>query len=211
MTSPGASGWRVWTAYGLSEGDSVCMCRVPEQLKDIRLMGRTRDDFDVRLAGEDGYEAPVGKVGEVLQRPKEPYSTMLGYYGLPDKTVEAWKDLWLHTWPTGTGRGFTTLPAGLRRPSVEGAKTFPRRPELVLPAVMETAVVPVPSDLGMAGENEIMAVIVLKEGQQLKEEDLISFLEPRLPYFMVPRYIKFAVDLPRTPTNKVRRTALQEG
>lgn len=210
-------GVEVWTAYGLSEGGSVFICKVPENLKDIRMMGRAREDFDIRLADENGYEAAAGKIGEILQRPKEPYSTMLGYYGLPEKTAEAWKDLWLHTGDLAyrdeegyyyfAGR----VKEAIRRRGENISPESIEREVNLHPAVLESAAVPVPSEFGMAGENEIMAAVVLKEGQQLKPEELIAFLEPRLPYFMVPRYIKFVDDLPRTATDKVQRTALQAG
>jgi crotonobetaine/carnitine-CoA ligase len=209
-------GVKVWAAYGLSEGGSVFIGRIPENLKDFRFMGRLRKDFEVRLADPDGYEVPVGKVGEILQRPKEPFTTMLGYYNLPDKTVEAWSDLWLHTGDLafrdeeGNYYFVGRVKENIRR---RGENISPESIEKEInlhPAVLESAVVGVPSEFGLAGENEIMAVIVLKEGQQLKPEELITFLEPRLPYFMVPRYIKFATDLPRTPTEKVRRAALKE-
>lgn len=206
----------VYTAYGLSEGGSVFMCKVPQDLKDIRLMGKPRDDFEIRLADEDGYEVPIGKVGEILQRPKEPYSTMLGYYGLPEKTIEVWKDLWLHTGDLAyrDEQGYYYFAGRLKEVIRRRGENIP--PEMVEreinkhPAILESAVIGVPSEFGMAGENEIMAVVVLKEGQRLKPEELISFLEPRLPYFMIPRYIKFVAEFPLTSTGKVKRTALQE-
>ena len=51
---------------------------------------------------------------------------------------------------------------------------------------------------------------VLHQGQQLKAEELVRYLEPRMPYFMVPRYIEFVEELPKTPTEKVRKQALRE-
>jgi len=209
-------GVEVWSAYGLSEGGSVFMGKVPQNLQDIRFAGKLRDDFEVRLADPDGYEVPVGKVGEVLQRPKEPYTTMLGYYNLPDKTVEAWSDLWLHTgdlaYRDEEGNYYFAgrVKENIRRRGENISPESIEREINLHPAVLESAAVAVPSEFGLAGENEILAVIVTKEGQQLKAEDLIAFLEPRLPYFMVPRYIKFVADLPRTPTEKVRRTALKD-
>ncbi len=207
----------VWTCYGLSEGSAPFIGRVPEKLKDTALMGKAvRDDIDIRLADQEGYEVPSGQIGEVLQRPKTPYSCMLGYFNQPDKTVEIWQDLWMHTGDLAyrDNDGFYYF-AGRAKERIR------RRGENISPesiekevnthaAIAESAVIPVPSDFGMAGENEIMAVVVLAQGEKLEPADLIVYLESRLPRFMIPRYIKFVTDLPRTATAKVKRVLLQE-
>src|SRR5690606_26791066 len=54
--------------------------------------------FDGRLVGpETDREVPVGEVGELVVRPKHPWTCSLGYYGMPDRTAEAWRNLWFHT------------------------------------------------------------------------------------------------------------------
>ena len=75
------------------------------------------------------------------------------------------------------------------------------------PAVYESAVVAVPSELT---EDEIKAVVVPQDGQQVSPEELTRFLIGRLPYFMVPRYIELAAELPKTPTQKVHKHLLRE-
>jgi crotonobetaine/carnitine-CoA ligase len=75
------------------------------------------------------------------------------------------------------------------------------------PDVLETAVIPVAAELG---EQEVMAVIVPKPGRSPVPEALIAFLDDRLPYFMVPRYVEFASELPKTPTGKIQKYALRE-
>ena len=52
-------------------------------------------------------------------------------------------------------------------------------------------------------EDEVMAVVALKPGEQLDPAELIAFLRPRMAHFMVPRYVRFVEDLPRTPTAKI--------
>ena len=77
------------------------------------------------------------------------------------------------------------------------------------PAVLESAIFGVPSDLG---EDEVMAVVVLKEGQTLAPEDLIRHCEARMAGFMVPRYIEFRDALPKTGTQRIQKNILkQEG
>jgi crotonobetaine/carnitine-CoA ligase len=73
--------------------------------------------------------------------------------------------------------------------------------------VFESAVVGVPAELT---EDEIKAVVVAREGQSVDPIELTRFLVDRLPYFMVPRYLEFAAELPKTPTQKVHKHLLRE-
>src|SRR5439155_16516808 len=74
-------------------------------------------------------------------------------------------------------------------------------------AVLESAVVDVPSD---ATEDDILACVVIRAGMVLDPDELLDFLEARLPYFIVPRYVDLMEELPKTPTAKVRKQALRE-
>lgn len=73
--------------------------------------------------------------------------------------------------------------------------------------VVECAVVPIAST---DTEQEVLAVIVLQPEEQIDPESLIRFLEPRLPYFMIPRYIRFVDVLPKTPTGKIQKYVVRE-
>ena len=75
------------------------------------------------------------------------------------------------------------------------------------PGVFESAVVGVPAELT---EDEIKAVVVAQEGQHVDPVELTRFLVDRLPYFMVPRYLEFAAELPKTPTQKVHKHLLRD-
>ena len=54
-----------------------------------------------------------------------------------------------------------------------------------------------------------MATLVLKQGADLDPAELIAFLEPRLPKFMVPRYVDLTGALPKTPTGKIQKAELR--
>ena len=73
-------------------------------------------------------------------------------------------------------------------------------------AVREAAVVPVPAE---ESEDEVMAVIALKPGGELDPAELIGFLREKLAYFMIPRYLRFLDELPKTPTQKVEKHRLR--
>jgi len=74
------------------------------------------------------------------------------------------------------------------------------------PAVAESAVVALPSELG---EDEVKAVVVLRPGHRLAPLELLEFCAATMPYFMTPRFIAFRQALPRTPTQKVQKHELR--
>jgi crotonobetaine/carnitine-CoA ligase len=75
------------------------------------------------------------------------------------------------------------------------------------PAVLESAAFPVPSE---HTEDEVMVAVVAKDGAKLDPVDLIRFLEPRMAYFMVPRYVDIVAALPKTPTGKIQKYELRD-
>ena len=76
------------------------------------------------------------------------------------------------------------------------------------------ACIGIPSDLAVPGQtipdDDIKIFVVRKAGSMLTGAELYAFLEPRVPVFMLPRYIEFIEELPRTPTQKVRKMDLRE-
>jgi len=75
------------------------------------------------------------------------------------------------------------------------------------PKILESAVFAVPSELG---EDEVKTAIVLKSGEKMAPEELISFCNDRMAYFAVPRYVEFKESLPKTPTSRVEKYKLRE-
>ncbi|MBB3952843.1 AMP-binding protein [Aureimonas jatrophae] len=153
-----------------------------------------------------------GRTGEFVVRPKQPFTTMLGYLGRPDATVEAWRNLWFHTGDAGyrDDEGYYYFVDRIRdriRRRAENISSFDiEMAALKFPGVAEVAAVGVPS--GMEGDDDIMLNVVLAKGESLNEVALIRFMLEALPHFMVPRYIELHDALPRTPTNKVRKREL---
>jgi crotonobetaine/carnitine-CoA ligase len=74
------------------------------------------------------------------------------------------------------------------------------------PAVKEAAAVAVPSEYT---EDEVLLAVSVSEGSQLDPVALTEFLVPRLPYFMVPRFIRILPHLPKTPTQKIMKHVLR--
>ncbi len=176
-------------------------------------MGRVAPEFDAIVA--DGQDAPVpdGEPGELLLRARPPFAIATGYFGMDDKTVEAWRNLWFHTGDRvvrdrdGYFRFLDRLKDAIRR---RGENISSYEVEQVLqahPAVAAVAVYAVQSELA---EDEVMAALVYKTGQAIAPHALLDFCQPRMPYFAVPRYLRVVDDLPRTENGKIRKFRLRE-
>ncbi|SOD72104.1 crotonobetaine/carnitine-CoA ligase [Jatrophihabitans sp. GAS493] len=198
------------TAYGMSEIGRVMDGPVGSVVGTEA--GFRRDCYELRLVDERGTDMPIGQSGELWVRPVEPLTVMSGYLNRPESNAEMMVDGWLHTGDVlrcdETGRYYFVdrVKDALRRRG-ENVSSF--EVESVInqhPAVLESAVVAVRSQLT---EDEIRAIIVLREGYEFDPEQLTGFLIERLPYFMVPRYLETASSLPRTPTQKVRKFELR--
>jgi crotonobetaine/carnitine-CoA ligase len=138
---------------------------------------------------------------------------MSGYIGLPDKTLEAWRNQWMHT-----GDAFRADEDGnyyfvdrfkdvIRRRGENISSVEVEDAVCEHPDVLECAAVPVASQWT---EEDVKVIVVRASGSALEAEALIAYLEPRMPRFMVPRYVEFADDLPKTPTQKVRKGELRD-
>ena len=172
--------------------------------------------FDIRLVDpETDEEVPVGEVGELIVRPKLPWITTLGYYGMPDKTAEVFRNLWFHTGDglrrDGDGWYYFVdrLKDALRRRGENISSYEVEQAILARPEVFEVAVIAVPASVE-AGEDEVMAVVVLNEGATLDALEFWAHCDKRLPYFAIPRFVRFVSALPKTPSEKVRKVELRE-
>ena len=138
---------------------------------------------------------------------------MEGYWNHPEWTVTAWRNLWLHTGDmlmrdeSGNLYFVDRVKDAIRRRG-ENISSMEVEQEInTHPAVLECAVIPIASE---ETEQEVKAVIVTRPNEQPAPEALIAFLAERLPYFMVPRYLEFASELPKTPTGKIQKYSLRE-
>lgn len=177
------------------------------------VMGWLQPGFDARVVDEHDVELPAGVAGELLLRADEPFAFASGYFDMPDKTVEAWRNLWFHTGDRvvrdadGAFRFVDRIKDAIRRRG-ENISSFEVEQVLLShAAVTGVAVYPVRSELA---EDEVMAALVLRDGQSVEPAELARFCESRLPYFAIPRYIEIVADLPRTENGKVQKYKLRE-
>jgi crotonobetaine/carnitine-CoA ligase len=205
---------RVSTGFGMTEvGLPITAGWNPPNTRTCGQLRRGRPGYEVRVVDEHDEEVPTGEVGELVVRASEPWVMNTGYWRLPDKTAEAWRNGWFHT-----GDGFRVDEDGwfyfvdrvkdaIRRRG-ENISSLEVEAEINQhPAVRESAVVAVASEFG---EDDVMAVIVLHAGEELEPEALIEYLTPRMPRFMIPRYLEFVEALPKTEaTLRIQKVKLR--
>jgi crotonobetaine/carnitine-CoA ligase len=197
--------------YGSSEANVVLW----NPLDDIRVgtCGKPIGAFDVRLVDENDEEVADGEPGEITTRPHGPFSMMVGYYGMPERTAEAFRNLWFHTGDLARrdASGYYTF-VDRRKDAIRrrGENISSWEVETVLsrwPQLAEIAAFGVPSALS---EEDVMVVLVPREGETLKLEELAAYCADHMPRYMIPRYWEVATELPRTQTGKVEKYRLRE-
>ncbi|VXC14203.1 AMP-binding enzyme [Burkholderia sp. 8Y] len=201
---------RLLELYGMTECSS-CLVN-PYEDRRAGACGKAITGYDVRVVDDYDNEVPRGQTGELIVRPQRPFLGTSGYYKNPEATLELVRNLWIHTGDLAKQDDdgyfyFVDRKKQALRRRGENISSF--EVEAVIgshPAVLESCVVGVPSELG---EDEVKAVIVLKSGQQLSEVELIRWCEPRLAYFAIPRYVAFRESLPKTPSERVEKYRLR--
>jgi|SRR5579863_1015401 len=205
------SGIALVDGYGSTETNCVISSAIGAQRPGY--MGKLVAGFDARVVDEHDQAVPDGEAGELILRADSPFAFASGYLGMAEKTVEAWRNLWFHTGDRvvrdadGYYRFVDRLKDTIRRRG-ENVSSFEVEQVLLShPAVETAAVFAVKSALA---EDEVMAAIVLRDGETLEPLELIRYCEPRLPYFAVPRYLDFARELPKTENGKIQKFKLRE-
>ena len=173
------------------------------------------DFFEVVVADPaTDIEVPRNEVGEILVRPKVPFCFNVGYFKMPEKTVEAWRNLWFHTGDAGRiddeGRLFFVdrIKDRIRR---RGENISSYELEQALnehPSVIESAAV----GLRVAqagGEDEIKAVLAVA-GETPEPSEFLDWCVPRMPRHLVPRYLEFVDELDKTASGKIRKQAIRD-
>lgn len=208
-------GVRAIEIWGMTEIGLPCWRPFDEPLRPGSCGKVLHEWFDVRVADPlTGQELPRGTVGELRVRPARRETVMAGYLDDPAATAASWDGEWFRSADSGfmdeTGWVYMLdrITDRIRR---RGENISPADIEAAAaqhPAVLECVAVGVAS--GYVADDDIKLCLVLKPGHQLIEEEFISFMAKKLPHFMVPRYIELLHELPRTPTNKVRRSELRK-
>jgi long-chain acyl-CoA synthetase len=173
-------------------------CPVPDT--EIRIVDLEQGSEDV-LAGE---------TGEVLISGPQ---VMMGYYKKPVETAETLRDGWIHTGDIGflDQEGYLTIVDRKKDMVISGGyNVYPVEVDNILfdhPQVLEACCVGVPDKY--RGES-LKAFVVLREGESLGEDEVISFCRSRLAPYKVPREVVFLDELPKSVVGKILRRELRD-
>jgi crotonobetaine/carnitine-CoA ligase len=157
---------------------------------------------------------PPGELGELLVRPRVPFGFMAGYHAMPDRTVEAWRNLWFHTGDaaTMTADGLVTfvdrIKDCIRRRGENVSATEVEAAVGTLDGVAEVAAYAVPADIA-GGEDEVMLAVVPAPGTAIDAAAVAAHADRVLPRFARPRWVAMVDALPKTATGKVQRAVLR--
>ncbi|AKU27546.1 AMP-dependent synthetase [Geobacillus sp. LC300] len=202
----------VLEGYGLSEASPVTHCNPPFAARKPGTVGigMPLTEYKVVDVATGTQELPPGEVGELIIRGPQ---VMKGYWNMPEETAAALRDGWLYTGDLASidEEGYVTIVDRKKDLIIAGGyNIYPREIEEVLyehPAVREAAAIGVPDPY--RGET-VKAIIVLKDGQQASEEDILAHCRKNLAAYKVPRIIEFRTELPKTNVGKILRRALRE-
>ncbi len=167
---------------------------------------------EIRVINEKGEDVrPDGReIGEVLMRGN---NIIDAYWKLPEETEKAFIDGWFRTGDLGTidEEGYIQIVDRSKDLIISGGENISsieiENAIYSHPAVLEVAVVAAPHEKW--GETPV-ALVVLKEGQGLAEQELVSYLRTKLARFKVPKLIEFRDCLPKGGAGKILKRELRE-
>jgi crotonobetaine/carnitine-CoA ligase len=207
-------GIRWHEGYGLTETGMVTY--VPPGVEKPGSCGLASPGFEVSVV-QPGTDLPLapGEPGEIVVDMKLPNIVMRAYAGMPEKTAEDFKNLKLHTGDLGVmdEDGYLyfkdRVKDYIRRRGENVSSMEVERIVASHPGVLEAAAVGVAAGEGAGSEQEILICVVPREGVPDPHE-LLTYCGDKMPYFAVPRYVRFMEHLPKTPTERVRKVELRD-
>jgi long-chain acyl-CoA synthetase len=201
---------KIHEGYGLTECP-VCVENPYGRPTKPGSIGQPIPEFAAKVVDEEGKEVPVGQPGELII--KGP-GVMEGYLNREQETAETIKDGWLHTGDIARidEEGFLYIVDRKKELVIRGGfNVYPREVEEVLyqiPEVLEAAVYGVPhKDLG----EEIVAVMVLKQGARIDAKGIQAYVKERVAPYKYPRIIKLVQEaLPKSGSGKILKKEVKK-
>jgi crotonobetaine/carnitine-CoA ligase len=203
-------GFPLVEVYGLTDAGVPAYQPVDEPRR-TGSCGRVIEEYDVSIRDTDDNPLPPGHVGEITICSPEPGLVMNEYFAMPDATREAMRGGRFHTGDLGylDKDGYLYFVARsrdvIRRRGENIAATDVDNAVASHPDVREAAAVGVPSELS---EDDIKVFVVAQPGADPQPEDILAHCRSLVPQYMVPRYVEFTDELPKTPTQKIERFKL---
>ena len=180
------------------------------QMGRLASAGRAVLDYEIRIVDREGNDVAAGQVGEIIVRSE---AMTAGYWNLPEETAETIKEGWLYTGDFGRfdDERYVFIVDRKHDLIISGGKNiYPREIEEVIythEAVLEAAVIGVPDDYW--GES-VKAFIVLKEGMNTTEDEIINLCKRTIASYKKPRSVEFVQQLPKSPTGKILKRVIKD-
>ena len=200
--------------YGQTESSPGCtMSSTDDPLEDrVATVGHPLPKIECKIVDpETGLECPDNVTGEFVARG---YNIMKGYYKMPKATANAIdKDGWLHTGDLAcrTPEGNYRITGRLKDMIIRGGENiYPKEIEEFIythPKVKDVQVIGVPDEA--LGE-EIMACVILKEGETMTEQEMKEYVLSHMAKHKVPKYIDFVTEFPMNVAGKILKYKMRE-
>lgn len=196
--------------YGMSEGSPVVTFNHRNRVRKPGSIGIPVWGVEVKIVDENDQEVPVGEKGELLYRG---HNVMKGYYNKPEANAKTLRGGWLHSGDVAVKDedGYFFIVDRTKDMIIRGGlNVYPREVEEVMmkhDAVSMVAVIGVPHD--QYGE-EIKACVVLKEGAEIGENELIGWTKDHIAAYKYPRHIEIMDALPMSATGKILKKELRK-
>ncbi|MGD2206626.1 MAG: long-chain fatty acid--CoA ligase [Anaerolineae bacterium] len=197
--------------FGMTEtGPTVFIIDKENAVRKAGSVGKPVLHTDVCIMDREGRVLGPDEVGELCIRGG---NVTTGYWNRPEATAEALVDGWLHSGDAAMydDEGFYYIVDRWKDMFISGGENvYPAEVENVIyhhPAVAEVAVIGVPHP---KWQEVGRAVVVVKEGQALTEEEVIEFCRGKLAKYKIPKSAVFVEALPRTAAGKVLKRELRE-
>jgi len=199
---------KILEGYGLSETSPVATFNRLDRESKPGSIGLPVWGISVRIVDQDDHDVGTNELGEIVIRG---HNVMKGYYKRPEATAGAMRNGWFHTGDIGRRDedGYIYIVDRVKDMIMRGGfNVYPREIEEVLmthPAVSLAAVLGVPHE--RHGE-EVKAFVILREGAELTEVELVAWSKENMADYKYPRHIGFRTTLPMTATGKILKSEL---
>lgn len=200
--------------YGQTEASPGCTMSSTDDSVEVRVstVGRALPEIECKIIDpETGEELPDNTTGEFVARG---YNIMKGYYKMPEATAAAIdKNGWLHTGDLAlrTPEGNYRITGRLKDMIIRGGENiYPKEIEEFIythEKVKDVQVIGIPDE--QYGE-EIMACIILKDGEEMSEEEMKAYIREHMAKHKVPRYIDFVKEFPMNVAGKILKYKMRE-
>lgn len=201
------------SVYAMTENFAVTLFTPDDPIEKVGSAGKSRGEALLKIVDDERQSIGVNQVGEICIKPTSDGLMMKGYYKMPEATAREFHEGWFYT----GDRGYLDADGYLffvdrKKESIRrrGENISAYEVELIIsrhPSILEVAAVPVSSELS---EDDVMVYVVLKPGETLTHSEVVHFAAENMSYFMVPRFVEFIEELPKTPSEKLEKYKLKK-